>query len=1017
MCLNKNYINFIQIKLSRSQQRFKVYYLDMTKHDDDKGIFKAVTTGFIDHQAESNALLQPKLILNDRDREIDTLSYLVGKLEVCSSFWFSTAFLTNSGLATLHNALKRFSDNNQGSGEIIISDYLSFTQPDALERLSEFKNIETRLYSGKNYHGKGYLFKVADRFDFLIGSSNLTAPALRSNAELNIHLSSAEQGGLIREYLEFFNRIFQDSQQINPESLLEYGERYKKRLLRSESNILINDQDGEHLTKRKQELYTPNLLQKEATENLAELRSKGSNRALVVSATGTGKTVLAAFDVKQFKAKRMLFVVHRYTIAKKAMDTFGDVFDSNISMGLFSGDKKETNKDFLFSTIQTINKDQNLQQFDPDAFDYIVIDETHRAAAVTYQKIIDYFNPGFLLGMTATPERTDGFNIFELFNNNIGCEIRLHRAMTEDLLCPFHYFGVTDITVEGRAIDDQAGFNLLIHSDRVDKIIKTIREYGCDDGDPRGLIFCSSVEEAQKLSVAFNSRGFNTVSLSGNNSNQEREDAIYKIESNDVALKIDYIFTVDVFNEGIDIPRINQIIMLRPTQSAIIFIQQLGRGLRKLENKEYLTVIDFIGNYQNNYMIPIALYGDSSLNKDTLRKLVSSGSSLIPGCSTVNFDEITKEQIFESIDSAKLNKKKDLEHDYQLMKFRLGRNPMMMDFLDHESRDPFQFVLSAGSFYKFSCDADQDSQPDKITDPAERLLGYLSRLVNDGARGVESLILINLIKNKNISVEELQQQHHHRFQANLDEETIRSAINCLNLEFHTETFKRDGEEKSKKLSIKEIYDYQLAVFNKSRISIGKTLSSYLDEVGFKEYLIDSANYSLSTFNKRINKSEFVKGFIRYEKYSRQDVFRILNWKKNPVAINVGGYQVSEDSTNCAIFVTYKKSDEISDSTKYEDEFISPEVFTYKSKSKRFLTSPDVVSILSQEKNNIRLPLFVKKSDDEGQSHYYIGELELNPSATKQELMQTKDGKKVSVVNFEFKLDKSVDEDLYKYIIS
>jgi len=985
--------------------------------DKNKEISKAVTTGFIDHQEESNTFLQPKLILNDRDKEMDTLSYLVSKLEVCSGFWFSTAFLTSSGLATLHNALKRFSDSNQGNGKIIISDYLNFTQPDALKRLSDFKNIETRLYSGKNYHGKGYLFKVVDRFDFLIGSSNLTAQALRLNAELNIHLSSSEQGGLIKEYTEFFNHIFQDSQQVNPDTLFEYGEKYKKRLLHSESNLANQNQRSELSRDKKQKLYTPNLLQKEATENLAELRSKGSNRALVVSATGTGKTVLAAFDAKQFDAKRILFVVHRYTIAKKAMNTFMEVFDSNISMGLFSGDKKETNKDFLFSTVQTINKDQNLRQFDPDSFDYIVIDETHRAGAFTYQKIIDYFNPDFLLGMTATPERTDGFNIFKLFNNDIGCEIRLHRAMKEDLLCPFHYFGVTDITVEGRSIDDLADFNLLIHAERVDKIIKTIKEYGCDDNDPRGLIFCSTVKEATELSMAFNSRGYKTVSLSGKNTNQEREDAICKIESNDQSLKIDYIFTVDVFNEGIDIPRINQVIMLRPTQSAIIFIQQLGRGLRKLENKEYLTVIDFIGNYQNNYMIPIALYGDNSLNKDTLRKLVSSGSLLIPGCSTVNFDEVTKEKIFESIDSAKLDMKKDLLQDYELMKFRVGRNPKMMDFLEQESRDPFHYVLNAGSFFKFSYDADQDSHLVKMTEAAENLLGYLSRFVNDGVRAIESLILLNLIENKNITVEDLKKQHHQRFNANIDDETIRSALNCLNLGFHTERYKKDVDAKPKKLSIQEIYGFELAVLNKSKISIGQTLSSYLNEDVFKEYLIDSLNYSLSVFNTRVHKSEFVRGFIRYEKYSRQDVFRILNWKKNPVAINVGGYKVSEGSENCAIFVTYKKSDEISDSTKYEDEFISPEIFTYKSKSKRFLTSPDVVSILSQEKNDIRLPLFVKKSDDEGQSHYYMGELKLNPLATRQELMEAKDGNKVSVVNFEFTLDKSVDEDLYTYIIS
>ena len=978
-------------------------------------IGEAVKTGFVDHEIESNTILQPRLVVNDISREVKTLSYLVNRLENCEDFWFSAAFLTNSGLASLHNALKVFSKRNQGSGKIIVSDYLNFTQPDALKRISEFDNIDTRLYSGENYHGKGYLFRFDNRFDFLIGSSNLTAQALTINSELNLHLSSTNQGSLIKEYLEFFNKIYGDSQHINSEILSEYEKKYERRLYRSPSHVTTNNNIKRSVTNHSREnsrkIYTPNLLQKEAMNNLSNLRSEGNDRALVVSATGTGKTVLAAFDAKQFKSKRMLFVVHRYTIAKKAMDTFIEVFGTDKTMGMYSGNRKEIDKDFLFSTVQTINRDEHLNKFGRDDFDYIVVDETHRAGALTYQKIIDYFNPSFLLGMTATPERTDGYNIFSVFNNNIGYEIRLHRAMKEELLCPFHYFGITDISVEGRLIDDLSDFNLLLHDERVDKIIETIKEYGCDDNNPRGLIFCSRVEEAEQLSSEFNKRGFKTICLSGNNSNLEREEAINKIESDDESLKIDYIFTVDVFNEGIDIPRINQIIMLRPTQSPIIFVQQLGRGLRKLQNKEYLTVIDFIGNYQNNYMIPIALYGDNSLNKDTLRKLISSGSSFIPGCSTVNFDEITKERIFESINSASMNMKKDLLQDYQLMKFRVGRNPMMMDFIKYESRDPYHYVDYSGSYYKFSYDVDEEDHLKKIPDSAENLLGYLSKFINDGTRAVESLILLNLIHNKEIETETLKKEHHRFFNVNLDDITILSAINCLNLKFHTERHNNSN------MAIRDIHNFELVKLDQDLISIGHTLSACLENHIFKEFLIDSVNYSISIFKKRIKKSEFVKGFIRYEKYTRKDVFRILNWQENPVAQNVGGYMVSKNGDNCAIFVTYKKSDQISDSTKYEDEFISQEIFTYKSKSKRSLNSPDVISISSQKENNIRLPLFVKKSDDEGQSHYYMGELKVIADSTKQEYMQTENGKEVSVVNFEFILDKPVDEDLYRYITS
>ncbi|MBT3993976.1 MAG: DUF3427 domain-containing protein [Gammaproteobacteria bacterium] len=970
----------------------------------------ALETGFINHEKESNSFFQPRLVLNDPRNETKTLSYLISHIEACDDFWFSTAFLTNSGLACLHNVLKSFSKRNVGTGKILISDYLCFTQPDALKRISEFENIETKLQIGNNFHGKGYLFKIDKRYDLLIGSSNLTQQALAINNELNLHLSAIQQGSVIKNYLEFFNQLYGNSQSISPELLFQYEKKYKQRTFSSISNPVALDQYqtnhinySEEINKR---IYIPNLLQKEAMKNISKLRSEGENRALVVSATGTGKTVLAAFDVKQFKSKRMLFVVHRFNIAMQAMITFQEVFGSKKTMGMYSGKRKESNKDFIFSTIQTINKDENLNQFSSEDFDYIVIDETHRAGAQTYQKIIDYFNPDFLLGMTATPERTDGYDIFSVFNHNIGCEIRLHRAMEEELLCPFHYFGVSDISVEGKDIDDFSDFNLLVEDERVDRIIDTINEYGCDDSNPRGLIFCSRVDEAERLSNEFNKRGFKTISLSGNNSNQEREDAIEKIESDDESFKIDYIFTVDVFNEGIDIPKINQVIMLRPTQSAIVFVQQLGRGLRKLEDKEYLTVIDFIGNYENNYMIPIALYGDNTLNKDTLRKLVSSGSTLIPGCSTINFDQITKERIFESIDSAKLDTKRNLLRDYNLIKFRLGRKPMMMDFLKFESRNPFQYVQYSGSFYNFSINEEDETHLIRISEDSKKLLKYLSKNINNGIRGIESLILLNLLKKHELRIQSLKDNYYKLFKINLDDEAVNGAIHFLNLQYHNET------HYGKKTAIAEIYNYELIKHVGEKIFIGQTLKTSFENNTFKEYLIDSVKYSLSTFERKLKKPDFIKGFIRYEKYSRNDVFRILNWKKEPVMLNIGGYKTNPDNPtkDCPIFINYEKDENIPDTQKYDDKFISPDKISTMSKSQhKTLINPEINIITSQSKNNIRLPLFIRKSDVEGKSFYYIGELTINSAK------EVKTALGSPIVKFQFTIDKPVEESLYRYI--
>ena len=297
--------------------------------------------------------------------------------------------------------------------------------------------------------------------------------------------------------------------------------------------------------------------------------------------------------------------------------------------------------------------------------------------------------------------------------------------MEEDLVCPFHYFGISDLKINGEEIDEKSDFNNLISDQRINHIINALREYGTDSGVIRGLIFCSTVEEAKEMSIQFNKRNFNTIALSGDDPETSRANAMERIELSSGDEKLDYIFTVDIFNEGIDIPSINQIVMLRPTQSAIIFVQQLGRGLRNSDTKEYLTVIDFIGNYEKNYLIPVALYGDRSLNKDTLRKLVASGSNLIPGSSTINFDEITKEKIFTSIDKAQLKTKRDLISDYRLLRFRLGRPPMMMDFLEHGSREPFQFVEYSGSFFNFALFEENENDLPRLSDFESTLLEKL----------------------------------------------------------------------------------------------------------------------------------------------------------------------------------------------------------------------------------------------------------------------------------------------------
>jgi SOS-response transcriptional repressor LexA len=447
--------------------------------------------------------------------------------------------------------------------------------------------------------------------------------------------------------------------------------------------------------------------------------------------------------------------------------------------------------------------------------------------------------------------------------------------------------------------------------------------------------------------------------------------------------------------------------MIRPTDSAIIFIQQLGRGLRKTEGKGYLTIVDFIGNYKNNYLIPIALYGDTSYNKDSLRRLLSEGSRMIPGASTINFDEITKERIFQSIDSANMQLLADLRNDYNLLKYKLGRTPMMMDFPEHGSRDPFLYVDYANSYLNFVIKVDKDLTQN-ISEKSIKLLELFSKEINNSKRVEECIILKELIENNTFSTNKLTSYLHENYGYSITEETIISCVANINFEFIRE--KKDG----KLLPVKDIYNLEVISYKNGYFMFVDDFKQLLEQSQFKAYLLDSIKYSIYRFNQNFDLDKWDDGFVLYQKYARKDVFRILNVKENPVAQNVGGYLVSPDNKHCPIFVNYHKEEDISESTKYEDEFVNNKEFDWMSKSKRTIESNDVKSILGNN-GKIRLPLFIKKSNDEGLEFYYMGGVSPEKDKVAQTTMNNDKGQKISVVKFRFNLHHPVSEVMYNYL--
>jgi len=939
-------------------------------------ITQSIQTGFINQMIQSDKSYRPELLTNDHKQGKKVLSTILQELETCEEFWFSVAFVTTSGIATLMNTLIELEKKNI-KGKILASQYLNFTQPEALKRLKQFKNIELRIATEGAFHSKGYLFKNKGVYDLIIGSSNLTQTALCSNKEWNLKISATEESELIDQVEKEFHKEFEAAQIVTDKYLLEYGILWKEKM------------QFERTIKQKRKaidkvVITPNLMQREALENINHLRAEGKGKALLVSATGTGKTFLSAFDVQQFKPKKFLFIVHRRTIAEESMKTFQGLLSDDIKMGIYSGAQRELNADYIFCTVQTISKQEHLDKFKRNHFDYIVIDETHRAGAESYKRIMEHFTPKFMLGMTATPERTDGADIFKLFDYNIAYEIRLHRALSENMLCPFHYYGVTDLTIDGEEVDDQTDFNKLFAAERADRVIENAELYGCDDGEVRGLVFCSRNEIALELSKQFNEKGYNTIALTGDNSEDERRSAIESLESEEKKDKLDYIFTVDIFNEGIDIPRVNQIIMLRPTQSAIIFVQQLGRGLRKNGAKDYLTVIDFIGNYNNNYLVPIALYGDKTYNKDTLRKLMTSGSSHIPGSSTINFDEITKERIFDAIDKANMSKLVALKSDYNNLKNKLGRIPMMLDFLEYGARDPWLYVKYKKSYLNF-INVVQEQYRKSLNNKELKLLEYFNLEINNTKRVEESIILLELIDHSEISITKLKMSITTQFDYEIDNDTIESCINNLNFNFIRQ-------------------DYKIVKKEGTILKVDSDLIKALSNPVFKQFLLDNTSYSILGFKNTYSKEKLVGGLIRFNKYGRKDVCRILNWDLD-ISSTLYGYRTRDNITPC--FVTYKKSLEISESTKYNDHFIDSKTFAWESRSQRNIESPEIQNVI----NSKRILLFVKKGDGEGTDFYFIGDCKIINGSIKQDKMD--DGK--PVVHFSFELDEEVDEGLLKYL--
>lgn len=816
-----------------------------------------------------------------------------------------------------------------------------------------------------------------------------------------------ENGAVAKDIISEFDRLWNSERACDYADFIEdYRIRYK---IKKEQQKLARESEVISIEKYKLE---PNSMQVKFIESVMDLYESGENRALLISSTGTGKTYASAFALREMLQKRAketgrnvraLFLVHREQIAKQALRSYKNVFGERYSFGLLSGNSKNYKSDILFSTMQMMAREDIMKKFNANDFDIIIIDEVHRAGADSYQRIMNYFTPRFWMGMTASPDRTDGYDIYGLFNHNIAYEIRLQQAMEEKLLCPFHYFGITDLEVDGHVIDDDdlknvQNFAKLVCDDRVQYIMQQTEYYGYSGDRVRGLMFCSSKEEAKTLSVKFNMRGLRTIVLTGDSSQNEREDAILRLEQNEQENALDYILTVDIFNEGVDVPAVNQVIMLRPTESPIVFIQQLGRGIRKYAGKEYVVILDFIGNYMNNFMIPIALSGDRTYNKDTIRKYVREGSRVIPGESTIHFDEISKKRIFESIDSSKTTKS-FLKEKYFALKYKLGRVPNILDFYEYGEIDPMLFIQYSRSYDQFVKTVDKDFNI-MFGDREEAILEFISSLVN-GKRVHELLMLKCILNNEKMSPDTYRELLEEKGEIYREADYV-SALNVLG-----KVFVNAPSEKKRYSNIEFIsMDYA----KNGILRRASAFYSLFSNNAFVNGVESLVKYGLKRYED-LFKNHDEDNLVLYEKYSRKDVCRILNWEHDDSS-TVYGYRIKHNT--CPIFVTYEKKDDIANSTKYEDQFINNQLFSWMTRSKVSLESPESQKIINYSKIGLKIYLFIKKSDGEGTDFYYMGKV--SPIDYMQTEIENDNGQKLPIMNFKMKLEHSVREDIYEYFV-
>ncbi len=869
--------------------------------------------------------------------ETKFIDKLKKNIDTCNQFFFSVSFIKKPGLKLIAPNIEAAIARG-AKGKIITSTYQNFTDIDSL---TFFYDLQTRYpdrftcrldrdcfndFSGNvvGFHSKGYLFEFADHTELLVGSSNITVYALLKNIEWDVLISDIEKNDTYEAAKAEFDYLWSKTLPLTKDLIDEYKTRLFYSIERWDMDYDIANSE-----------VKPNYMQRRALKELNRIRAMGASRALVCASAGSGKTFMAAFDALNFNPKRLLYIVQEGSILMKSFETFQRVFGSDRTYGLYNADYKEFTADFVFSTNVTMAN--SLELFDKHTWDYIIIDECHHATAETYRKIINYFEPQFLLGITATPERMDGEDVFGLFDQNVPYELRLRDAIINGLVVPFRYYGIRDELIEygikqtkGHKFVEQ--FSDDKHCDFIHQMIEKHRIPG---QKLKALAFCRDISHAIRMSQAMEDY-YKTRYLTGKNSVGERVRA-YKDLQDDYA-DLEILFTVDILNEGVDIPGVNMVLFLRPTDSQTIFIQQLGRGLRNYEGKKYVTVLDFIGNdYKRSVQIAFAL-GSLSENFVVEKKLIAAlvqddfkSIGLSNYGVEIHLDDLSKKEVLSYIDEVNFNTKVYLQQDYQNFKKYIGSAtyPKHVDYLNNDyAPDLIKFMQSkiSGkknySYYGFLKAIGEENLP-AFNDRQEEFVKYISDMLPI-VRQYEYLIIQSLVFNAGIA--ELKEIKHH-------------------LEVNIARFEQPAFEHALFYMLKSgFFEKDEDVLMLKDINLGVELD---------EYLRDLLEYGLGRYDIEFGDEQSQGKFKLWAKYTKSQVQQLL--LNNPGDIMLGT-KIYDGIVY--VYVTIVKGSSTKEELKYVDGYIDKNTFQWES----------VANISDKElnalKNSKRVYVFVRKVDNE-----------------------------------------------------